>query len=345
MKFITLLQRHKSVLFALLGFSFFASCGSYQYVGMSEDGIYGSSESVEYNTPVEDSATENTNGNSYYKDYFKGKANEYSNNDSSVFTDVDEYNGSYDENDQSSDENSYAGWGQNNDSQIVINVQTRPLYWGAWGYPYYNRWGWNNWGWNVGWNNWGWNNWGWNVGWNNWGVWDPFYYDPWISPYWGTYGANYYYRPYRGRSVAYVNGYRNSRSRNSSYRTTSLANRSALSTVSRTRSSANRSSASSSRRSYTTTRPTRTTKTRSTTTRTRSIRNSNGTRTTTRSVRTTSQPTRTTSQPTRTTTRTRSSNSRNSSYSRPRSTSRPTTTRSSSRSSRSRGGGSVRRRN
>ncbi len=339
MKFITILLRHKSVIFSLLGFSFFASCGSYQYVGMSEDGIYGPSESVEYNTPAEDSAAENTDGNSYYKDYFKGKANEY-NNDSSVFTDVDEYNGSYDENNQNAEENSYAGWGQNNDSQIVINVQTRPLFLGTWNYPYYNRWGWNNWGWN----NWGWNNWGWNVGWNNWGYanfgyWDPFYYNSWHAPYWGGYGANYYYRPYRGRNVAYVNGYRNSRSRNVGYSTSSIANRSALSTVSRTRSNANRSSTSSSRRSYNTTRPTSTTRSRSTTTRTRSVRNSDGTRTTTRSVRTTSQPTRTT-------TRTRTSNSRNSSYSRPRSSSRSTTTRSSGGSSRSRGGGStVRRRN
>ena len=62
MKFITILLRHKSVIFSLLGFSFFASCGSYQYVGMSEDGIYGPSESVEYNTPAEDSAAENTDG-------------------------------------------------------------------------------------------------------------------------------------------------------------------------------------------------------------------------------------------------------------------------------------------
>ena len=59
MKFITMLHRHKSIFYTLFGFSFFASCGSYQYVGLSEDGIYGSSENVEYRVPTEHNTTEN----------------------------------------------------------------------------------------------------------------------------------------------------------------------------------------------------------------------------------------------------------------------------------------------
>ena len=46
MKFTTILQPLKFAFLALIGFTFFASCGSYQYVGMSEDGIYGTSENA-----------------------------------------------------------------------------------------------------------------------------------------------------------------------------------------------------------------------------------------------------------------------------------------------------------
>ena len=110
MKFITMLHRHKSIFYTLFGFSLFASCGSYQYVGLSEDGIYGSSENVEYRVPTEHNTTENTQGNSYYKDYFKGKANEYNNDGDDIFTNAEDYSGTYDENYENTAENSYAGW-------------------------------------------------------------------------------------------------------------------------------------------------------------------------------------------------------------------------------------------
>ena len=48
MIFITFLKHQKIVFYSLFGALFLASCGSYQYVGMSDDGIYGSSENGDY---------------------------------------------------------------------------------------------------------------------------------------------------------------------------------------------------------------------------------------------------------------------------------------------------------
>ena len=336
MKFTTILQLLKSAFLALIGFTFFASCGSYQYVGMSEDGIYGTSESAPKEVVYKDDNSNSTQENSYYSDYFKGKANEYNSDEAEVFTDIDSYSGTYDDSSENSNEDAYAGWGQNNDSQLVINIQTRPSFWGfGWGRPFYNPWGWNNFGWNGGWNNWG---------YVNYGFWDPFFYNSWNTPFLGYgHGPYFYYGPYRSRNVAYINGYRNSRNRTSSYRTTSLANRSALSTVSRTRSNARRNTSSNTSRTYKTNRPTRTSS-RTTTTKTRSVRNSDGTITTTRETRTSSpsrtRSTRTTTPTTRSTRTTRS----RSTYSPPRSSTRSTTTRSSG-GSRSRGGTTIRKRN
>jgi hypothetical protein len=341
MKFTTILQPLKSAFLASIGFTFFASCGSYQYVGMSEDGIYGTSENATnedlYNQIVQsldDNNSNNTQGNSYYSDYFRGKANEYNNNETEVFTDIDSYNGAYDDSTENPNEDSYAGWGQNNDSQLVINIQTRPSFWGfGWGHPFYNPWGWNN----FRWNNFGWNNWRNNWSYVNYGFWDPFFYNSWNTPFLGYgYGSYFYYGPYRSRNVAYINGHRNSRNRTSSYRTTSLANRSALSTVSRTRSNARRNTSSNTSRTYKTNRPTRTSS-RTTTTKTRSVRNSDGTITTTRETRTSS-PSRTRSAKTTTpTTRTTRTTRSRSTYSPARSSTR------SSGGSRSRAGGSTTR--
>ena len=76
-----------AILMLLVGLS---SCGSYQYVGVENDGIYGSSNpNAEYQTVVE---VQNGNaGNSYYKNYFREKSLEYDYmvNDGSVFTDID----------------------------------------------------------------------------------------------------------------------------------------------------------------------------------------------------------------------------------------------------------------
>ena len=78
MRFITFLKQQKTVFYSLFGVLFLASCGSYKYVGMADDGIYGTSENRDYVEVINDDNTENSQGNSYYKDYFKGKATEYS---------------------------------------------------------------------------------------------------------------------------------------------------------------------------------------------------------------------------------------------------------------------------
>jgi hypothetical protein len=322
MNFTTFLKKTNAYLIVFIGFSLVTSCGSYQYVGVYEDGIYGDSETQDYNVNTNNDVSENGSGNSYYSDYFKGKSNEYINDQEAIFTDVEDYDSSYSPNNTA--DNSYAGWGQNSDSNVIINIQSRPNYGMGWGW---NNWGWNNWGWNRrGWNNWGWNA-GWNWGYPNYyGYWDPFYYNGWNAPYWGVYGGGLY-APYRNQYVAYVNGNRNnSLSRNSSYRSSSLSNRSALGTVSRVRRN-NVQTTRTSTRQYNTTRPT----VRTTTTTTRSVRSNNGSVTTTRATKTTTKPRTTTSSSRTRKTNTSRSAPRSSSYS--RSSSSPSYSRSSGSSS------------
>lgn len=173
-----------------------ASCGSYQYAGYEEDAIYGDNQrTVEYTEPVSEEPTEDTG---YYQNYFKEKTLQYSNinQDDAIFTDIDSYEGSYDNtvNDSLVYNQGYAGWGQDYNDDVVINIYgghafnsiwwNRPPLWNNWGW---NNWGWHGWGWNgFGWNNWGFNNWGWGFG-----GWDPF----WCPPY---YGGLYAYRPWWG---------------------------------------------------------------------------------------------------------------------------------------------------
>ena len=136
MKFTTLIQKTTAFTTAIIGFYFLTSCGSYHYDGMYDDGIYGNSEAAEYNSTYQREVPENEVGNSYYKDYFKGKADEFTNSQDDVFTDIDNYKGNYDS--QNESEENYAGWGQNSDSNVIINIQSRPNYGMGWG--------WNNWG-------------------------------------------------------------------------------------------------------------------------------------------------------------------------------------------------------
>ena len=210
------------------------SCGSYQYVGMYEDGIYGYSENEVYNSSNESENSVKEQGNSYYNDYFKGKVNEYSDSNDGVFTEVDNYNSSYDSDNNSESNN--AGWGENIDSNIVINIQTRPNYGMYWG-----------------WNNWGWNNWGY----PNYGYWYPYQFSLWNNPFLVGYG---YYPNSRAQNIAYTNGYRNnSIASNFGNRTSSLSSRSVLGTVSKSRSNSIRKSKNSTR-SYNTKRPSTSTK-------------------------------------------------------------------------------------
>lgn len=196
------------------------SCGSYEYVGYDNDGIYGQDEriTVEYE-PQQQTTPERTTDGNYYKNYFSEKANEldYALNNDEIFTDIDSYEGDYNEDlDSLNYNNSYAGWGQTN-SNVTINVIDRG--WGSWGW--YDPWLWNSpwmynswtyyrpWRWGPSYA-WGWNNWGWNAGfgwgWNNWGYGYPYYgYGYYGNPYYNNYYGNYY-----RRGIAYNAGRRGS---------------------------------------------------------------------------------------------------------------------------------------
>jgi len=216
MKFTLRFKKINSLLHFFMISFFVFSCGSYQYVGIYEDGIYSDDDSSNQNSSL--------NTDDYYTDYFKGKAIEYESND--FFTDVESYTGNYNNAENFYSEN--AGWGQNNDPNVVINIQTRPDYGMFWGW---NNWRWNNWGWN----NWGWNNWGWNNwGWNNWGypvfgLYDPYFYNSW-------YVHNNGFR----QNYVHINGHRNNVNSVLGYRSRSLAERSALGTVTKARTRNNR---------------------------------------------------------------------------------------------------------
>lgn len=179
-----------------------SSCGSSQYVGQDNDGIYGSDTRVE--TTDKTVATE-TQPN-YYKNYFKGKSIELDNAtaESEVFTDVDSYQGNYTEIDSVAVERQlYGGWGDQNNGNVTVNVINTG----------FNNWGWNDpfwgWGWNR-WNRWNrWNSWNYGWGWNTVGFYDPF----WCPPYYGGfYGNPYVYgygHPFYNRGVVYNRGRRN----------------------------------------------------------------------------------------------------------------------------------------
>lgn len=314
MKFITFLKKQMALTFGVGVLLSFSSCGSFQYSGIYDDGIY--SESVPAQ-PANETVDNSSNSSEYYKNYFKEKSLQIE-DDNTVFTDVDSYGGTYA--DDSENTNNYAGWGENNSSDIVVNVYDNgPFYGNGWGFNYRNIWGWN-----LGWNNWG------------FGFWQPNYYNPWNSPwnnpwynpfcYYGSYNNYGYfnngYNRYRGRSYAYINGGR-SRSRYGNSR--SLSSRSVLNATTRSRANTRSSSRPSTRSRATTTRPNSRSTTRS---RSNSITRPTTTRSSNNSTRSNS-----TYRSTRSTTRS-SSPSRS-------------TTRSSSpsRSRRSSGGSSSRRRN
>lgn len=176
------------------------SCGSYQYVGVDNDGIYGSSpRTVQYEETVVETPQNSTSN--YYQNYFKNKSleTEYMVSSSDIFTDVDSYeSGNYDENISTDNTyQGYGGWGQTN-SNVTINYIDN----GLWNDPFlYGGWGWNRWN-NIGWNRW--NNIGWN-GWNNWG-WNAGFYDPFWGPQF--YGGLAFYNGW-GYGGYYGNPYRN----------------------------------------------------------------------------------------------------------------------------------------
>ncbi|RAJ13281.1 hypothetical protein [Olleya aquimaris] len=314
------------VLFAVLALS---SCGSYQYVGQTSDGIYETSTEIEIQ---ETEARPVENNNDYYTNYFKEKALEaeiYSDSDD-VFTDIDSYQGTYDE--TLDGENQNGGWGASNQN-VVINVYDNGWNNYGWGWDY--PWGWNStWAWNRPWgfNRWGWNNWGWNnpYAWNygwGWNAGFGFGWNAWCPPYYGYAYNGFYNNNYYRRGIAYNSGRRGT-----------LANRGS---VLSTRNSVTRP------RTNTTTRPRTNTTTRPrTSTNTRPRTNSTRPRTnTTRPRSTNSRPRTNTTTPRSTNSRPRTSTStprRNNSTPRTSSPSRSNSTRSSSSSRGNSSGGSRR---
>src|SRR5690606_36117428 len=199
MQFKTYLQSKLPFFVALSLLFVLASCGSYQYVGSDNDGIYNSSTEI----PVEETpyVEATSTNNAYYKDLFAEKSKQFetiSQDDNVIFTDIDSYEGNYSDEEVNAEvvyEDGYAGWGQNN-QDVNIHVYNN------------NAWGWNTVGWGVGlgwYRPWGWGN---NWGWNNWGY--GGFYDPfWPNYGYGFYGAGFYAPYYGGHYGGYYGNYYN----------------------------------------------------------------------------------------------------------------------------------------
>ena len=159
-----------------------SSCGTYQYSGNVNDGIYNSNISSENAVVVETKEVNNKANNDYYKSAFSEKVLIYSESESSdqLFTDVENYRTS----DNDSIRENYGPWGDYKDS-VVINIHSyhNDGFWSRWRYP--------NWMWNYG---YGYGN-VWGYGYNNfWSRPYPYYggfYDP-FNPFWGYYDSFYY---------------------------------------------------------------------------------------------------------------------------------------------------------
>ena len=219
----------KKPIYFLLILLFTFSCGSYQYSGYINDGIYQNDASTQTYALTESQEVDNKENNDYYKSAFNEKALMYSDNETSdqLFTDVENYNTS---NNDSIIEK-YGPWGDYKDN-ITINIHSyhHDGFWSRWRYP--------NWMWNYGYGYGALSTWG--YGYNNYwsrpfpyygGMYDPFnpfwgYYDsfffgygyaygypygyyPWLRPYNSWYNNNSYGR--FNTNVSLVNGRRNSR--------------------------------------------------------------------------------------------------------------------------------------
>src|SRR5690606_4780344 len=183
MQFKTNIHTKLPFYLALSSLFVLASCGSYQYVGNDNDGIYESSQS-ETETYEED-APVTSESNAYYKGYFAEKSDKYgriASEEEVIFTDIDAYEGTYnEETGQVEYEEGYAGWGQDSEN-VTINVYSN-YGWNGWYNPWRYGWGWNSW----------YSPWAYGYGWNGFGgFYDPFYgygyYGGFYNPYY--YGYN-----------------------------------------------------------------------------------------------------------------------------------------------------------
>ena len=168
------------------------SCGSYQYAGYQDDGIYGTPErtiEVVEVTPTQE--TPNTNSD-YYQNYFREKALELDNmnTDELIFTDIDEYESSTIEND-SLDYQGFGGWGQNS-SDVTVTIYNRPFINSYYPWSWRNRFLYPYNGWYNGWAHW-------NYGYG--------FYDPWYSPFYLGWNSPFWFNNYPFYGYGYSNFY------------------------------------------------------------------------------------------------------------------------------------------
>lgn len=216
--FTRLFQKRVHIFVAPALLFLLASCGSYQYAGYEDDGIYSdgnretSYEENQYND-VEESNSE------YYEDFFAEKSAQYENipTEGAIFTDIESYSsqsnyqGEEVYEDENYDSESYGPWGSESNS-VSIN------YYADYSYPrfYYPGWigGWDyGYGYNPYWGGYH-NSFGWNFGFGyhhyyN-GFYPPYYYGYGYgyNPYYYGYNSNYPFY-YNRRNVAYNAGRRN----------------------------------------------------------------------------------------------------------------------------------------
>ena len=171
------------------------SCGSYQNSSYyDDDGVYGPDNSEKAKRIVQNETYTGSNSSSYAQQ-FKSMKEEFG--PTEVLTDVDNYKSTPDTVYVQENGSRYGGWGENQTSNITLNVYGNSGWYGnGW---YGNGWGYNNWWYG---NGWGWNNFYGN-GWygNGWG------FNNWYGGYYGPYWGNGFYGGYYGGY--YGNGWYN----------------------------------------------------------------------------------------------------------------------------------------
>ncbi len=123
------------------------SCGSYQYAGNSNDGIYGENDNEEVVSAEVEYGSREENGD-YYKKLFEEEAALYGDvlAEDAIFTDVDAYSstGNYDyNNENTSYQGGNAPWGNDPDSYSV-NIYNDGFYGGFYPYGGMGYYGYNN---------------------------------------------------------------------------------------------------------------------------------------------------------------------------------------------------------
>lgn len=180
MKLYNFISKSIYIFIATVSSLLLASCGSYQYTGNSNDGIYGNTEQIAVPAEIEYGTREENTG--YYKKLFEEEAALYGEvlAEDAVFTDVDSYSstGNYDYDNQNSSnyQGGNAPWGNSPDS-YSINIYNDGFYGGFYD-PFWGR--------------------GYNYGFAN-QFWGPSFYGP------GFYG-NPYYNPFYGFGYGYGYG-------------------------------------------------------------------------------------------------------------------------------------------